>query len=122
MSKKGYEALAFLRTIRNVKKGLMTRSKIIAILKHNKSTTKEMAEKINMSYSAIRRQLKLMEREKIVRKIGKKWNLTGYGQREITDFVKAENNVSQFCSSSTCSRSISRIIPMRLPLASNTGS
>ena len=88
MNKKIYESLAFLRTIRNVRKGLITRSKIINILKNNKFSAKEIAEKINMSYSAIRRQLKLMEREKIVRKIGRKWSLTGYGQKEITDFIK----------------------------------
>lgn len=88
MNEKIIEALAFLRNIRNVKKGLTTRSKIIRVLKKSRSSAKEIANKINMSYSAIRRQLKLMEKENIVRKIGRKWILTGYGQRELTDFMK----------------------------------
>ena len=88
MNEKIIEALAFLRNIRNVKKGLTTRSKIIRVLKKSRSSAKEIANKINMSYSAIRRQLKLMEKENIVRKIGRKWILTGYGQRDLTDFMK----------------------------------
>lgn len=88
MNEKIIEALAFLRNIKNVKKGLTTRSKIIRVLKKSRSSAKEIANKINMSYSAIRRQLKLMEKENIVREIGRKWILTGYGQRELTDFMK----------------------------------
>ena len=87
MSEANYEALAFLRTIKNVKKGLITRSKIIRILKTRSSTTKEIANEVNLSYSTVRRHLKLMEKEGIVIRIYRKWKLTGKGQQDLLKYL-----------------------------------
>ncbi len=88
MRKRGYfDPLAYLRSIRNVRKGLETRSKIIKVLRKGNSSTKEIAKIIGMSYSTVRRQLRNMEKDKIVIKISQKWKLTGKGQKMLDEYI-----------------------------------
>ncbi|MCS7385975.1 MAG: winged helix-turn-helix domain-containing protein [archaeon GB-1867-005] len=82
-----YEALAFLRSIKNVRKGLLTRSKIIRLLKTRAATTKELAGNVKLSYSTVRRHLKMMEKEGIVIKVYRKWKLTGKGQQDLLKYL-----------------------------------
>lgn len=83
---------AFLRSIRNVKKGLLTRSMIIKLLSEKAYTMRQLAEEIGLSDSSIRRHLNNMLAEGIVEKIKYRgrilWRLSGYGQlalEEATD-------------------------------------
>lgn len=86
---------AYLQKIRNTKKGIKTRSKIIKNLKMNESLTiKEISEKISKSKTVIRRHLKNLEREGIIKisKIGKAYaySLSGTGQKQLEEVIKSE--------------------------------
>ncbi len=80
---------AYLHRVRNVRKGLRTRTKMIMVLEGSPSTVKELSEKIGLTSSAIRRQLRNMEAEGIVVQIrsGRRtlWKLTGVGQRTLEE-------------------------------------
>ena len=82
---------AYLRRIRNVRRGVSTRSKIIDALKQRPLTVNELAELIQLSPSTIRRHLRNMSRERIVLKFkseGKMlWRLTGIGQAALEEVV-----------------------------------
>lgn len=82
---------AYLRRIKNVRQGLLTRSRIISLLSQSASTTRRLASNIGLSQSAIRRHLRNMAAEGIVekRKIGGRvlWRLTGIGQRTLEEVV-----------------------------------
>ncbi|MEM2083799.1 MAG: winged helix-turn-helix domain-containing protein [Nitrososphaerota archaeon] len=83
---------AYLQKIRNNKKGIKTRSKIIKILKrNNKLTIKEISKTISRSRTVIRRHLKNLEREGIIikNKTGKTniYSLSGIGQRQIEEVI-----------------------------------
>lgn len=80
---------AFLRSVRNVKKGLLTRSRIVELLSEKAYTMSQLAEEIGLSESSIRRHLNNMLAEGIVEKIkyrGKVlWRLSGYGQLALDE-------------------------------------
>ncbi|HEX59949.1 MAG TPA: hypothetical protein ENF26_07380 [Methanomicrobia archaeon] len=83
MARAAYHPNAYLRLIRNVKSGLSARTKILNSLKDG-MTAKEVAEASKISYSSSIYHLRLLEREKIVKKEGKRpyrWKLTGLGQK-----------------------------------------
>ncbi|MEM2740377.1 MAG: winged helix-turn-helix domain-containing protein [Candidatus Bathyarchaeia archaeon] len=82
----GYEAKSYLATIRNVRKGLETRSLIVKALKEGLIDTNAIAEAIGKSYSATLKQLRRMEQDGIVTRTSGKpsiWRLTGRGQQEL---------------------------------------
>jgi predicted transcriptional regulator len=77
---------AFLFGRKNVKKGLITRTKILSNLEQSPSTAKNISKKIGKSYSCVLHHLHFMEDEKIViRKSGIPfvWKLTGFGQKRL---------------------------------------
>lgn len=82
---------AFLRSVRNVRKGILTRSRIIELLSEKAYTANQMAEEVGLSESAVRRHLKNMLSEGIVEKIryrGKVlWKLSGYGQLALEEAI-----------------------------------
>jgi len=82
---------AYLRRIRNVRRGVSTRSKIIDHLIRKPSTTSELADRIGLSKSSIRRHLKNMSAERIVERFkfrGKIfWKLTGSGQMALEELL-----------------------------------
>ena len=89
--RKYFEPKAFLRRIKNVEKGLNTRSEIVKIMESKPSTVSEIAEKLNLSYGAIREHLIKMLDEGIctrTEKIPYKYSLTGIGQKSIKEFEK----------------------------------
>jgi len=75
--------------VRNVKKGLLTRSRIVELLSEKAYTMSQLAEEIGLSESSIRRHLNNMLAEGIVEKIkyrGKVlWRLSGYGQLDLDE-------------------------------------
>jgi len=89
LSDRAIHSRAFLRSVRNVRKGLLTRSKIVELLSEKAYTMSQLAEEIGLSESSIRRHLNNMLAEGIVEKIkyrGKTlWRLSGYGQLALEE-------------------------------------
>lgn len=75
--------------MRNVRRGLLTRSRIIEALSKKASTISQIAEEVGLSESAVRRHLKNMLAEGIVEKIKFKdktlWRLSGSGQLDLEE-------------------------------------
>ncbi|MCF3652595.1 MAG: ArsR family transcriptional regulator [Aigarchaeota archaeon] len=81
---------AYLRSLRNVRRGLLTRSRIIDVLLSRKaSTIQQIAEEIGLSESAVRRHLKNMLAEGVVENLKFKgkilWRLSGSGQLDLEE-------------------------------------
>jgi predicted ArsR family transcriptional regulator len=86
--KESYHPKAFLSLTRNVHLGLVARTKIVLLLEKGRATTRALAEKIGLSYSAVLHHLHLLETENIIERKGTKpflWNLTGAGQQRLTN-------------------------------------
>jgi len=83
---------AYVRIVKNVRPGLESRTKILLALERELLTAREIAEKVGMSYGAVLEQLRNLERDGVVERVGKRpyrWRLTGLGQQSISDFVSA---------------------------------
>lgn len=77
---------AVLKTKRNIQQGVSTRSRIIQAIMASPKTAKEIAEELSISYNAVLRHLKIMEKEKIVacnHEDGSRWKPTGLGQQPL---------------------------------------
>ncbi|PVX25927.1 MAG: hypothetical protein CW691_03095 [Candidatus Bathyarchaeum sp.] len=86
MFRQPYHPNAFLTSKRNIKPGLVARTKIIALLETNVSTTRKIAQKTGLSYSAVLYHLHLLESENILQHKGGRsyvWRLTGVGQQTL---------------------------------------
>ncbi len=87
MSKEWYHPNAYLREIRNIKRGLKARTLIIEILERSPVDTKTIASTANMNYSAVFHHLKLLKRASIARNKNVRkpyvWELTGMGQKQL---------------------------------------
>jgi len=84
--KERYHPKAFLREKRNVRLGLIARSKIARFLEKQPANAKTIAKGIGMSYGAVLHHLHLFEAEKVVARKGKRpfqWELTGAGQQTL---------------------------------------
>lgn len=69
---------------RNVKRGLIARSKLVRALNSGQRTIRELCMKINLNYSKALYHITLLEKYRIVARGKKKpykWRLTGYGQQ-----------------------------------------
>lgn len=82
---------AYLARIRNVRRGLLTRTKIIELLSRGPSTTRRLAGGVGLTQSAVRKHLRNMAAEGIVeaRKIKGRflWRLTGAGQSTLEEAI-----------------------------------
>ncbi|MEM1569326.1 MAG: winged helix-turn-helix domain-containing protein [Candidatus Bathyarchaeia archaeon] len=81
-----YESQAYLTLIRNVDRGLRTRTLIIKALKSGCTSIGEVSKTTGLKYQTILKHIKKMEEEGIVVKRGEKpvkWLLTDRGQRSI---------------------------------------
>ncbi len=81
---------AFLSRIKNTSRGIKVRSAIIEMLKErNVMSTIQIAEEIGLTPSAVRRHLKNMGTEGIIKTLKDKgknlWTLTGLGQQAIDE-------------------------------------
>jgi len=79
---------AFLTLKRNVRQGLLARTKIVLVLEKKSSNAKGITEETGLSYASVLYHLHLLEAENILTRKGKRpyfWELTGAGQQRLTD-------------------------------------
>lgn len=91
MFKGAYHPNAFLSTKRNVRPGLVARTKIVLLLEKRSLSIRELAERAGLSYSSVRYHLRLLLSERIVSPKETKprsWELTGIGQLRLMNLQK----------------------------------
>jgi predicted transcriptional regulator len=91
MLKGVYHPNAFLSARRNIRPGLVARTKIVLLLEKETLNTKALVQQTRLSYSSVRYHLRLLETEKIILHKGNKpysWELTGVGQQRLTNLRK----------------------------------
>jgi predicted transcriptional regulator len=79
---------AFLTLKRNVRQGLLARTKIVLVLEKKASNAKNVIQETGLSYASVLYHLHLLEAENILTRKGKRpyfWELTGAGQQRLTD-------------------------------------
>jgi predicted transcriptional regulator len=73
--------------MRNVSRGLSSRTKIIEIMERGKNNIPEISEKAGLSQSCVGHHLRLLLRQKVVTvtQSGRagRWTLTKYGQEKL---------------------------------------
>jgi len=88
MFKIAHHPKAFLSLKRNVRPGLLARTKIVLILEKKASNTKSITQETGLSYASVLHHLHLLEAENILTRKGKRsyvWELTGAGQQRLTN-------------------------------------
>ncbi len=86
--KEAYHPKAFLSSTRNIRPGLIVRTRIVLLLERETANAKFIAKKTELSYGAILHHLRLMEGESILVRKGNRphfWELTGVGQQRLTN-------------------------------------
>lgn len=78
---------AYLSGMRNVSRGLASRTKIIQAMEHGKAHVTDISEKSNLGRACVSYHLKLLLRQKVVSlthtdRTGR-WTLTRYGQEKL---------------------------------------
>lgn len=79
---------AFLSQKRNVKLGLVGRTRILVILEKSPAKVKEIADASKLSYRTVAHHLRLLESEKVTTRTGNRpyiWQLTGVGQQRLNN-------------------------------------
>lgn len=88
MFKKTYHPKAYLSLRRNVRPGLIARTRMVLFLERRASNAKTLANETGLTYASVLYHLHLLEAEDIVLRKGKKpysWELTGAGQQRLTN-------------------------------------
>jgi len=78
---------AFLQLKRNVKAGLVARTKILNVLEIGNRTARDVCRESELSYACVIYHLKSLRNEKLVSRSGTKkpfmWALTNVGQQKL---------------------------------------
>ncbi len=88
MFKEAYHPKAFLVHKKNVRRGLIARSKIVLILEIDAVNIRKLSENTGLKYPSVLYHLRSLENEHIVVRGFKKpytWQLSGVGQQTLTD-------------------------------------
>jgi len=75
-----------LERVKNVKSGLKARTRILNALEKRSSDAAAIAKEKSLSYGVVMHHLRLLEKEGIVNRKGKRpyfWVLTGLGQKRL---------------------------------------
>jgi len=91
MFKGAYHPNAFISARRNIRPGLVARTKIVLLLEKEPLNTRALIEQTKLSPSSVRYHLRLLEAEKVVSHKGNRpysWELTGVGQQRLTGLQK----------------------------------
>jgi predicted ArsR family transcriptional regulator len=83
-----YYPQAYLSRKRNLKTGLLSRTKILKALELGEKTAREIADTMKISYACTSHHLHLLQAENYVKRIGEKkpfkWRKTELGQQKLT--------------------------------------
>jgi len=78
---------AYLTSKRNVKAGLVSRSKILVVLEKERKSASAIAKEASLSYECVAYHLKALRRERLVVRLTKTrpftWGLTPFGQQKL---------------------------------------
>ncbi|MGA2791014.1 MAG: winged helix-turn-helix domain-containing protein [Candidatus Bathyarchaeia archaeon] len=78
---------AFLTSKRNVKAGLISRSKILVVLERERKSASAIAKEASLSYECVMYHLKALKKERLVDKLTKTkpftWGFTPFGQQKL---------------------------------------
>jgi predicted transcriptional regulator len=88
MSKANYHPNAYLSRIRNVKRGLRARTRVLVVLDKNSADAKAIGKEAELHYSVVIHHLNLLRAEGIVEQKGTKphvWAVTGMGQKRLVE-------------------------------------
>jgi len=90
MFRMGYHPKAFLTLKKNIRPGLISRTRILSLLENRTASAKTIARETGLRYAAVLHHLRLLEAEVILIRKGNKpysWELTGTGQLRLTDSI-----------------------------------
>jgi predicted ArsR family transcriptional regulator len=88
MLRETYHPNAYLSKIKNIKRGLQARTRVLNVLDNGSFDAKAIAKEGRMNYGVVVHHLRLLEAEGIVeRKLGRPhiWMLTGFGQKRLVN-------------------------------------
>lgn len=84
-----YHPKAFLSRKRNVRLGLVARTRILQVLEKQESNIKSIVSLSGLHYNVVVHHLHLLETERVVVRKGNKrpfvWELTGVGQQRLVN-------------------------------------
>jgi DNA-binding transcriptional ArsR family regulator len=86
MIKEAYHPKAYLSNIKNIKRGLQARTRILNVLDKESVDAKGISSKADVHYGVVMHHLRLLEAEGIVERKRSKthiWTLTGLGQKRL---------------------------------------
>ena len=87
MPRNAYNPRAYLTTTKNVRAGLVARTKVLSSVERGAKTIAGISEKSAISYACAAHHLRLLMKERIVTRSGKKrgyvWTLTKFGQQSL---------------------------------------
>jgi hypothetical protein len=86
ITKETYHPNAFLSGIKNVKRGLRSRTRVLNVLENQSADAKTIARESGVSYGVVMHHLKLLRSEGTVEGKGNRpriWVLTGLGQKRL---------------------------------------
>ena len=90
--KRVFHPRAFLSRKRNVRLGLVARTRVLQALEKNKSDVKGTMESTGLKYNVVIHHLHLLEAERVVVRRGNKkpyvWQLTGAGQQRLVHLTE----------------------------------
>jgi DNA-binding transcriptional ArsR family regulator len=88
MQREIYHPNAHLSSLRNVRRGLRARTRILNAIEKEECTAKIIAEKAGYHYAVVMHHLNLLESEGIVNRFDGRpivWKLTGAGQKRLSN-------------------------------------
>jgi len=87
LSKTAIHPKAYLTTIRNMKRGLISRTKIIIALEPEEKTASQICKDAHLTYPCVTHHLRALRKEKLIKISGIKkpyrWTLTKAGQQRL---------------------------------------
>jgi len=82
-----YHPRAYISGMRNVNRGLASRSKIIEAMEKGKTRIVEICEKAGLTESCVSHHMRLLLKQRVVSSAavgrGNRWTLTKYGQEKL---------------------------------------
>lgn len=87
--KRVFHPRAFLSRKRNVRLGLIARTRVLQVLEKHESVIRGIANEGGLKYNVVVHHLRLLRAERVVVRKGDKrpfiWELTGVGQQRLVD-------------------------------------